>query len=65
MEALAAGRAPIYAKMLENPEVLSKEQWPRNGDLLEEPWIVDDPSALPSVVRRMIEERREGGPEPK
>ena len=35
-EAFAAVRAPIYAKMLENPEVLSKEQWPRNVALLEE-----------------------------
>jgi hypothetical protein len=35
-EAFAAVRAPIYAKMLENPEVMSKEQWPRNIDLLKE-----------------------------
>jgi hypothetical protein len=35
-EAFAAVRAPIYAKMLENPEVLSKEQWPRNVALLED-----------------------------
>jgi hypothetical protein len=35
-EAFAAVRAPIYAKMLENPEVMSKEQWPRNVALLEE-----------------------------
>lgn len=35
-EAFAAVRAPIYAKMLENPEALSKEQWPRNVDLLKE-----------------------------
>ncbi|GAB4369266.1 MAG: beta-phosphoglucomutase [Deltaproteobacteria bacterium] len=35
------------------------------GRLLEDRWIVDDPSALPSVVRRMIEERKEGGSEPK
>jgi len=167
-EAFAAVRAPIYAKMLKDPEVLRKEQWPRNvalleearrtgckvglatmsyriqvqrvleilgwsghfdhvatrddvghgkpgpgiyllvarklgvpppdclvvedspagvqaaraagmwcvavatpftrealhaGRLLEERWIVDDPAALPSVVRRMIEERMEGGSE--
>jgi len=63
-EAFAAVRAPIYAKMLENPEVLSKEQWPRNVALLEKPWIVDDPAALPSVVRRMIGERKEDKKDP-
>jgi HAD superfamily hydrolase (TIGR01509 family) len=35
-EAFAAVRAPIYEKMLENPEVLRKEQWPGNVALMEE-----------------------------
>jgi len=35
-EAFAALRAPICARMLEDPEVLRKEQWPRNVALLEE-----------------------------
>ncbi|GAB4244709.1 MAG: hypothetical protein OHK0028_22900 [Deltaproteobacteria bacterium] len=98
-EAFAAVRAPIHAKMLEDPEIyllvarklgvppvecLVVEDSPAGvkaaraagmwciavatpftrerlhaGRLLEERWIVDDPAALPSVVRRMIGERKE------
>jgi hypothetical protein len=34
------------------------------GRLLEERWIVDDPEALPSAVRRMIGERNEDAKDP-
>lgn len=35
-EAFAAVRAPIYERMLEDPDVMRKEQWPQNVALLEE-----------------------------
>ncbi len=52
-EAFAAVRAPIYARILEDPEASRKGQW-----------IMDDPEALPSAVRRMTGERKEGAQGP-
>jgi HAD superfamily hydrolase (TIGR01509 family) len=59
-EAFAAVRAPIYAKMLENPEVLSKEQWPRNVALMEEARLSGCKVGLATMsygiqVRRVLE----------